>query len=110
VVGLRGRVPKGWRLVAFGDVGGVEGAFGVDAVSTVLLTGSAAPGHHDPAIAGRSINRWGSGQFTGRQAQAGKQQSTTGTSVVDFDEVLMRRKFSAETRSIKIRKGLALHA
>jgi hypothetical protein len=30
--------------------------------------------------------------------------------VVDFDEVLRRRKFSAETRSIKIRKGLALQA
>jgi hypothetical protein len=30
--------------------------------------------------------------------------------VVDFDEVLTRRKFSAETRSIKIRIGLALQA
>jgi hypothetical protein len=40
------------RLVAFGDAGGIEGAFGVDAVGAVLFSGAPACGHHDAAIAG----------------------------------------------------------
>jgi hypothetical protein len=56
---------EGRRPVAFGDVVGVEGAFGVDAVGAVLCAGATAGGHHHAAIAGRSIRRWGSGQFTG---------------------------------------------
>jgi hypothetical protein len=51
---------KGWWLVAFGDVGGVECAFGVNAVGAVLLAGAAAGGHHQPAVAGASRCRWGS--------------------------------------------------
>lgn len=45
-------VPRSWRLVAFGDVGGVKSAFGIGAVGAVL-SGSAAGGHHDAALAGR---------------------------------------------------------
>jgi hypothetical protein len=54
-------VPRSWRLGAFGDVGGVKSAFGIDAVGAVLFSGSAAGGHHQAPVAGRSINRWGSG-------------------------------------------------
>lgn len=35
------------RLIAFGDMGGVEGAFGVDAVGAVLFAGALSGGHHD---------------------------------------------------------------
>jgi hypothetical protein len=42
-----------WGLVAFGDVGGVEGAFGVDAAGAVLRASPAAGGHHDAALSGR---------------------------------------------------------
>jgi len=49
------------RLVAFGDVGGVEGAFGVDAFGAVLFSGAAACGHHHAAITGWPVSGWGSG-------------------------------------------------
>jgi hypothetical protein len=48
-------------LVAFGDAVGVEGAFGVDAVGAVLLSGAAAGGHHDTAIVRWSVCHWGGG-------------------------------------------------
>jgi L-lactate utilization protein LutC len=44
-----------WGFVAFGDVGVVEGAFGVDSVGAVLLSSSAASGHHHAAIARWSV-------------------------------------------------------
>ena len=43
---------EGWRPVAFGDVIGVEDAFGVDAVGAVLLAGAAAGGHHQATPGG----------------------------------------------------------
>jgi hypothetical protein len=49
------------RFVPFGDVCVVERALGIDAVDAVLFSGAAPLGHHDPAIAGRSIFRCGSG-------------------------------------------------
>jgi hypothetical protein len=48
-------------LAAFGDVGGVEGAFGVDAVGAVLLADATAGGHHDAAVADRSTSFRNSG-------------------------------------------------
>ena len=57
---LLGQTLEGRRLVAFGDVGGVECALGVDAARAVLFPGSVAHGHHKAAI-GRQLHRWGSG-------------------------------------------------
>jgi hypothetical protein len=45
------------RLVAFGDVGGVEGAFGVDACGAVLLAGAPPLGHHHAAVTGWPVSR-----------------------------------------------------
>jgi hypothetical protein len=64
---------KRWRLVALGDVSGVERSFGIDAPNAILLSGSAADRHHDAAIAWTVVSAWGTGQFAGRQAQRGKQ-------------------------------------
>jgi hypothetical protein len=58
---------KGRGFVALGDVDGVERAFGVDAGGAILFACSVAPRYHDLAIAYRSVNRWGSGQFASRQ-------------------------------------------
>lgn len=52
---------KGWWLVAFGDVGGVERTFGVNAVNAVLLACSASFGHRQPAVIQQWIRRWDSG-------------------------------------------------
>jgi len=51
---------RGW-FGAFGDAGGVECAFGVDAVGAVLFSGSAALGHHHAAMAGWSVCVWDRG-------------------------------------------------
>ena len=56
---------EGRWLVAFGDMGGVEGAFGVDAVGAVLFSGAAAGGHHHSAIPAWPECGWGSGYFAG---------------------------------------------
>src|ERR1035441_4357844 len=86
VLGVRPRrwhgsqISERWRFVAFGDVGGVEGAFGVDAVGAVVCAGSATSGHHDRAITGWSINYGGMGYFAGGQTQTGKQRSEEHTS------------------------------
>jgi hypothetical protein len=40
-----------WGFFAFGDVGVVEGAFGIDAIGAVLFSDAAASGHHHAAIA-----------------------------------------------------------
>jgi hypothetical protein len=62
-----------WRLVAFGDAFGVEGAFGVDAVDAVLFSRSTTDGHHDVTLPRNRLCRRGFGQFTGRQTQGGKE-------------------------------------
>ncbi|OBG38360.1 hypothetical protein A5673_14965 [Mycobacterium sp. E3198] len=45
-------VERRWSI-AFGDVVGVEGAFGVDAVGAVSLPGSSPGGHHRAPVAGK---------------------------------------------------------
>ncbi len=60
-----GRNPlEGRGLIAFGVALGVEGAFGVNAVGTVLLSGPAALRDHHTALGGQQLCPWSTGQFT----------------------------------------------
>lgn len=65
-------------LMAFGDAGGIEGAFGVDAAGAVLLSGPAPLGHPDSALGGQRLRRWGTWQFTSGKHGAGNSRRLLG--------------------------------